>query len=144
MGVLLGPRGGTRGWRRLVAAVLARDGYVCQKRERCDGAPATTGGHKIPRALGGPDTLDNVQAECVPCNMGEGNRIRGAAGAVVAARHKSVMALVALLDRYAIPTHYTVGNVMGRLPQLSPHPWYRADVIAAVLYRRNRGPLTRI
>lgn len=142
-GALLGPLGGTRAWRRLVAAVLARDGYVCQARRKCNGAPATTGGHKIPRKLGGLDTMDNVQAECVPCNMGDGARI-GAVGAVMLARHRAVLALVALLDRWSVPVDATAGSVMADLPSISAHPWHRADVVAAVLHRRRRGPLIRI
>jgi hypothetical protein len=145
-GVLLGPRGGSRAWRRLVAAVLARDGYTCRMRRdgaMC-GAPATTCNHIVQRAYGGGDTMDNLEAACVPCNMGAGARISGAAGAWTVTKHNQVVALVRVLDRYNVPVEMTVGRVMGSLPDYAPHPWHRSVVIAAVMYRRARGPLTRV
>jgi HNH endonuclease len=37
------------------------------------GAPATTADHwPVSRVDGGPDTLDNLVAACVPCNCGRG------------------------------------------------------------------------
>lgn|GEM_PF-2871842 len=66
--------GGTRS-RALVAAVLARDldpalGFApC----RWCGAPATSADHyPVPRSDGGPDTLDNLVAACLPCNVARG------------------------------------------------------------------------
>ena len=52
------------GWPALRAACLARDSWTCQA---C-GAPATDADHVIPRALGGPDTLENLRALCGPCH----------------------------------------------------------------------------
>jgi 5-methylcytosine-specific restriction enzyme A len=62
-------RGSTWAWRRLRAEVLERDAYTCP----C-GAPATTVDHILPRARGGTDALDNLQAMCGPCNYAKGAR----------------------------------------------------------------------
>jgi 5-methylcytosine-specific restriction endonuclease McrA len=61
----------SRPWYRLRLLVLERDGWTCQ---RC-GAPATDCGHLIPAAHGGPDTPDNLQAECARCNRADGHTI---------------------------------------------------------------------
>lgn len=65
------PAMSTRAERKIREAVLERDGYVCQ---RC-GAPATDAGHLVARAHGGGYTPDNLQAECVGCNRGDGHAI---------------------------------------------------------------------
>jgi hypothetical protein len=61
-------------WRKLRAAVLARDGYLCQiGGPRCVGH-ATTADHINPVAIA-PDMFwepDNVRAACAPCNAGRG------------------------------------------------------------------------
>lgn len=59
-------------WRRLRAAVLARD-PVCATRG-C-GRKSTHADHIVPRARGGGDTLDNLRGACASCH----NR-RSAAG----------------------------------------------------------------
>lgn len=61
----------TRAQRKVRAAVLDRDGWVCR---RC-GAPAHDAGHLVPAAHGGPYTPDNLQAECARCNRGDGHAI---------------------------------------------------------------------
>ena len=73
-------RGG-RPWRRLRAAVLQRDGYVCQRwvyrgndLVLC-GRPATDCGHIVPEVYGGLAVLTNLRAECAACNRGDGARI---------------------------------------------------------------------
>lgn len=75
-----GRRGSTRAWRRLRAHVLERDRYQCQRPTPPAGAPcgrpATEAGHIIDAALGGTDHLDNLRAECAPCNKGAGGRLR--------------------------------------------------------------------
>ena len=52
-------RGGSRPWRRMVATVLRRDNGICWI---CGQPGADTADHLLPRALGGPDTLDNLRA----------------------------------------------------------------------------------
>lgn len=141
--VLLGPQGGTRAWRRLVAAVLARDGYTCQMRRRCEGAPATTANHIVPRVYGGADRMDNLEAACVPCNMGAGAHL-AAQAQLMLAHHNAVTSLVQLLDRLGVPTEATVSALAVILPRYSPHPWRREEIVAAVLHRRARGPLVRV
>jgi 5-methylcytosine-specific restriction endonuclease McrA len=71
------PWGGRRA-QRLTAAVLTRDhddrlGYApC----RWCGEAATTADHwPIARAQGGPDTLDNLVAACLPCNTARGVKL---------------------------------------------------------------------
>lgn len=61
-----------RPWRRVVAAALARDGYVCRTRwdAGCTGI-ATTGDHIIPYSIA-PHlelSLDNVISACAHCNL---------------------------------------------------------------------------
>lgn len=58
-------KGSTRAWRKVRAAVLVRDRYLC----RWCGGPATTADHyPVPRKFGGPDELWNLVAACLPCN----------------------------------------------------------------------------
>lgn len=52
-------------WEKLREAVLKRDGYLCQI---CHQAQATTADHIIPKAKGGEDSMENLQAACRPCN----------------------------------------------------------------------------
>ena len=61
-------RGG-RPWRRKRARILARDGKLCQP---CKAAGrltlATQVDHIVPKAEGGTDEEDNLQAICAPCH----------------------------------------------------------------------------
>lgn len=143
---LLTSNGGTRAWRRVVTAVLARDGYTCRMARdgQVCGRPATTANHRIARVHGGGHDMGNLEAACVPCNMGAGARLRGAAGALVVARHNAVIAAVAVLDRIGAPCTGTVADAARLLATHSAHPWVRDDLIAAVRHRRARGPLERI
>jgi hypothetical protein len=143
---LITPAGGTRAWRRLVVAVLARDGYLCQldrDGHKC-AAPATTADHVIPRAYGGTDTLDNLQAACIPCNLRKGGLLRGKAGAVLVGRHNAVIAIVRALDQAGIPVDAGRRVAGPVLLHVTGHPWRPADVDTACRYRRHRGPLTRV
>lgn len=71
--------GSTRRWRRLRAAVLERDGYLCQ-RPLEDGAPclapATDAGHIVDWALGGTDDPENLRGECETHNSRAGGELR--------------------------------------------------------------------
>lgn len=70
----LSPAGSTRLWRKIRAAVLARDGWRCYW---C-GRPAATVDHLIARARGGDDNPANLVAACTPCNSSRGARMRPA------------------------------------------------------------------
>src|SRR5262245_28960580 len=143
---LITATGGSRAWRRLVASVLARDKYTCmmiRDGHPC-GRPATTANHIIARMLGGSDELHNLEAACVPCNMGAGARYRGRAGENMVARHNVVIALVNVLDRHGIPHDAGRRRALAALKVHTGHPWRTADVDLACRYRRARGPLTRV
>ena len=152
MRAALTPAGGTRAWRRLVDATLARDGYTCQMTVampgqppgRVCGRPATTADHIIPRALGGGDELANLQAACVPCNLAAGAKLRGRAGADLVRSHNAITALVAALDSCGVPVGAGRREALAALAARNAHPYRRADVDAAVRFRRHRGPLTRV
>jgi len=65
-------KGSTAGWRRLRAAVLARDGYRCQiKAEGCLKL-ATCVDHIVPKGKG-IEHPSNLRAACQPCNSSRGN-----------------------------------------------------------------------
>lgn len=60
-------------WRRLRAAVLQRDQYVCHW---CGGR-ATTADHVVPLVAGGARLdPDNVVAACARCNFGRTSNVR--------------------------------------------------------------------
>lgn len=144
---LLTPTGGTRAWRRTCAVVLWRDGHVCRMTR--DGHPcgavATTVNHIVPRVLGGSDRLSNLEAACVPCNMGAGGRLTGAAAvADMLDRHHTVTAIVTKLDALGVPFDAGRRRAATALAAHTSHPWRSADVELACTYRRTRGPLTRI
>lgn len=151
MTAALTPAGGSRAWRRLVAATLDRDGYACQMivtvpgagGRRC-GAPATTADHIVPRALGGADVLANLQAACVPCNLAAGAKLAGRAGADVVRAHNAIVALVALMDRTGVPTGAGRRLALAIIGRHAAHPFRRVDLDAACRFRRHRGPLTRV
>jgi 5-methylcytosine-specific restriction endonuclease McrA len=66
-------KGSTRKWRTIREQVLLRDGWQCQA---C-GADADTVDHLIPRARGGGDNLENLQAMCSPCNLLKSDKLPG-------------------------------------------------------------------
>lgn len=72
--------GSTTAWRKLRRIVLDRDQGRCQVPiglgQLC-GAPANTVGHVTPRSEGSPllAPLDQLRAECGPCNYSHGARL---------------------------------------------------------------------
>lgn len=56
-------------WQKLRAQAMRRDHWLCQPCQRKGRAtPATECDHITPKANGGTDALDNVQAICKPCH----------------------------------------------------------------------------
>lgn len=55
---------------QLTRAVIARDGGICHL---CGEGGADSADHVISRAMGGPDTLDNLKAAHLLCNLRKGN-----------------------------------------------------------------------
>jgi 5-methylcytosine-specific restriction protein A len=138
--------GGSRMWRATVAYVLARDGYVCRmlRAGQPCGAPATTANHIVPRIRGGNDELSNLEAACVPCNMGAGAKLRGKAAAAIVAHHNALAALVSMLDAKGVPHDVRRRHVQAAIVAYGAHPYTLAQIDAAVRYRTARGPLMRI
>ena len=70
-------RWGGREAQRLTRLCLETFGTKCflQIPGVCIGT-ATTADHRIPRSLGGPDELWNLQPACGPCNSSRGNGTR--------------------------------------------------------------------
>ena len=62
-------RGYGASWRRIRAAVMARDNYLCQVCA-ADGrvTPATEVDHIRPKARGGTDEMDNLRSICRQCH----------------------------------------------------------------------------
>lgn len=52
--------------------VYARDGYACL---HCGATEHLSLDHIHPWSLGGPDTLENLQTLCKPCNSRKGTRV---------------------------------------------------------------------
>ena len=73
-------RGYGQAWRLLRAAVLKRDGYLCQC-SACKASGrvrvASEVDHIVPKAQGGTDALDNLQAINTQCHRDKGYRDRG-------------------------------------------------------------------
>lgn len=68
--------GSTRRWRRVRAAVLARDGYLCQVRIPgvCTGAAPLRGGHvHHTQGKANGDDMRSLQASCPACNLHVGD-----------------------------------------------------------------------
>jgi 5-methylcytosine-specific restriction enzyme A len=74
VGSALTSRGSTRRWRKLRAAVLARDRGICHL---CGHAGARTVDHLVPRAHGGDDGMANLAAAHGRCNEERGARVAG-------------------------------------------------------------------
>lgn len=53
-------------------AVFARDGHRCG---RCNATENLSLDHIVPWSLGGPDTVENLQTLCSPCNSSKGARV---------------------------------------------------------------------
>lgn len=62
--------GSTTQWRKLREIVIRRDAGICQ---RC-GQEGSHVDHVVPRALGGDDSLNNLQLLCRNCNLKKGAR----------------------------------------------------------------------
>ena len=59
---------GTR-WRKLRTIAMRRDHWLCQPCRRAGKVtPATECDHITPKAKGGTDSLNNLQAICAPCH----------------------------------------------------------------------------
>lgn len=58
-------------WLRLSAQCRERDGWVCRVCGRDPGRSKLHAHHKIPRAKGGPDVLDNLISLCETCHNHE-------------------------------------------------------------------------
>lgn len=56
-------------------AVVARDGRQCR---RCGATAGLAFDHIYPWSLGGPDTVENLQLLCGPCNSSKGARVEDA------------------------------------------------------------------
>lgn len=69
-------RGGPKGYRRHLVRILVRDGLSCRL---CGGNLADVDldlihvDHVVPRARGGSDDLDNLQATHARCNLSKGS-----------------------------------------------------------------------
>ena len=63
-------RGYGRQWERQREAILARDMGLCQPCQRAERVtPAREVDHIVPKAEGGTDDPDNLQAICIPCHQ---------------------------------------------------------------------------
>lgn len=83
--------GSTRRWRRIRAAVLARDGYRCRthlegwcararRPHTCELAAPLDGGHvHHTRGRRAGDDLAHLRAACAPCNLAIGDPATGPA-----------------------------------------------------------------
>ena len=59
--------------RRIVAALIERDGDLCAYcRQPFDEERPATVDHVVPRSRGGSNELDNLVAACRPCNQAKG------------------------------------------------------------------------
>jgi 5-methylcytosine-specific restriction endonuclease McrA len=95
MGSALRSTGSTRKWRRIRAAILIRDGYVCNYCHR----RADSVDHIKPRSNGGTDHPSNLVACCMACNL-QRNEVRGNRYAQRATRPRGRGTRGALADQY--------------------------------------------
>ena len=66
-------------WKKLRRAILERDGYVCQPcLDKMRITPASEVDHIIPKAKGGTDDPDNLQAICEICHREKTAKENGA------------------------------------------------------------------
>lgn len=71
-------RGYGYAWQKLRASVLHRDAHLCQPcLSRNLVTPATQVDHIVPKADGGSDALDNLQAICAECHTDKTARDKG-------------------------------------------------------------------
>ena len=61
-----------KGWRRIRARVLQRDGGVCQNCGQSEGKMHVD--HIVPKRLNGSDLMENLQTLCQFCNLSKGGR----------------------------------------------------------------------
>ena len=62
-------------WQKLRARILARDMHLCQPCERAGKTtPAREVDHIVPKAKGGTDDPDNLEAICIPCHRAKTER----------------------------------------------------------------------
>ena len=59
--------------RRMLEAIVARDGAACWICDEPIAADAATLDHVKPRCRGGTSTLDNLRIACAPCNSLKGH-----------------------------------------------------------------------
>ena len=65
-----------KGWAKISAKVIARDGGVCQLQLPGCTQIAKTADHILPRARGGSNVPTNLRAACLHCNVVRGNKER--------------------------------------------------------------------
>lgn len=68
-------RGYGANWRRIRSRILKRDNHLCQECMRQKRiVPAYAVDHITPKARGGTDSFDNLEAICKPCHQAKTNR----------------------------------------------------------------------
>jgi hypothetical protein len=117
-------RGYGGAWKRLSAAVLRRDNFVC----RYCGGSATTADHVVPKSKGGSDAMSNLVAACRSCNSGKRDRSPQVSNGVSDFRSFQRK----LRDPAFLRQH---GG--------DPAPGFRERNSATVVTKRNSKPLTR-
>lgn len=60
---------GGKDWEAIRLKVLLRDNWQCRACKRvCSGPKEAHCDHIVPKRLGGPDTMENLQCLCASCN----------------------------------------------------------------------------
>jgi len=68
-------RGYGRAWDKLREVAMKRDGWLCQPcLAKGRPTPATECDHIVPKASGGQDDIDNLQAICTDCHKAKTER----------------------------------------------------------------------